>query len=43
MPFPLTHPALARALAARGYQEPTPVQAAVLEEQYHDLQVSEHD
>ncbi len=31
MPFPTTHPALARALAARGYQEPTPVQAAVLE------------
>ena len=30
MPFPPTHPALARALAARGYDEPTPVQAAVL-------------
>lgn len=31
MPFPNTHPALARALAAQGYDEPTPVQAAVLE------------
>ncbi|HEY2133195.1 MAG TPA: DEAD/DEAH box helicase [Acetobacteraceae bacterium] len=31
MPFPTTHPALARALAERGYAEPTPVQAAVLE------------
>ncbi|MBX7248699.1 MAG: DEAD/DEAH box helicase [Caulobacteraceae bacterium] len=31
MPFPTTHPALARALADRGYLEPTPVQAAVLE------------
>jgi ATP-dependent RNA helicase DeaD len=31
MPFPDTHPALARALAERGYDEPTPVQAAVLE------------
>ena len=30
MPFPPTHPALARALAAQGYAEPTPVQAAVL-------------
>src|SRR4051812_682379 len=30
MPFPATHPALARALAAQGYEEPTPVQAAVL-------------
>ena len=30
MPFPTTHPALARALAAQGYEEPTPVQAAVL-------------
>ena len=28
--FPETHPALARALTARGYTEPTPVQAAVL-------------
>jgi ATP-dependent RNA helicase DeaD len=32
MPFPPTHPALARALAAQGYDEPTPVQAAVLAE-----------
>jgi ATP-dependent RNA helicase DeaD len=32
MPFPTTiHPALARALEAQGYAEPTPVQAAVLE------------
>jgi ATP-dependent RNA helicase DeaD len=31
MPFPPTHPALARALEAQGYHEPTPVQAAVLE------------
>ena len=31
MPFPTTHPALARALEAQGYREPTPVQAAVLE------------
>jgi len=31
MPFPTTHPALERALADRGYLEPTPVQAAVLE------------
>ena len=31
MPFPATHPALARALEAQGYAEPTPVQAAVLE------------
>jgi ATP-dependent RNA helicase DeaD len=31
MPFPNTHPALARALAAQGYEEPTPVQAAILE------------
>jgi ATP-dependent RNA helicase DeaD len=30
MSFPPTHPALARAIAARGYDEPTPVQAAVL-------------
>ena len=30
MAFPQTNPALARALAARGYNEPTPVQAAVL-------------
>jgi ATP-dependent RNA helicase DeaD len=31
MTFPATHPALARALEAQGYREPTPVQAAVLE------------
>jgi ATP-dependent RNA helicase DeaD len=31
MPFPITNPALQRALAARGYLEPTPVQQAVLE------------
>nr|WP_321985862.1 DEAD/DEAH box helicase [uncultured Lichenicoccus sp.] len=30
MPYPPTHPSLAQALAARGYAEPTPVQAAVL-------------
>ena len=41
MPFPDTHPALGRALAARGYAEPTPVQAAVLEaEPGRDLLVS---
>jgi ATP-dependent RNA helicase DeaD len=31
MPFPPVNPALERALAAQGYAEPTPVQAAVLE------------
>ena len=31
MPFPSTHPALARALQARDYNEPTSVQSAVLE------------
>jgi ATP-dependent RNA helicase DeaD len=31
MPFPNTHPALASALAAQGYEAPTAVQAAVLE------------
>jgi ATP-dependent RNA helicase DeaD len=31
MPFPDAHPGLLAALAARGYSEPTPVQAAVLE------------
>src|SRR5919108_12151 len=31
MAFPAVHPALARALADRGYAEPTPVQAAVLQ------------
>ncbi|QDH15328.1 DEAD/DEAH box helicase [Oecophyllibacter saccharovorans] len=30
MPFPDTHPALTRALQAKGYENPTPVQAAVL-------------
>jgi ATP-dependent RNA helicase DeaD len=41
MAFPDTHPALARALVAQGYEEPTPVQAAVLEvEGARDLLVS---
>lgn len=41
MPFPTSHPALARALDTRGYKEPTPVQAAVLEaEADRDLLVS---
>ena len=31
MPFPSVHPTFARALAERGYAEPTPVQAAVLQ------------
>lgn len=31
MPFPVINPALARAIEARSYVEPTPVQAAVLE------------
>jgi ATP-dependent RNA helicase DeaD len=31
MPFPNTHPALAKALTQQGYEEPTAVQAAVLE------------
>ena len=31
MPFPSMNPALSRALAEQGYEEPTPVQAAVLE------------
>ena len=31
MTFPSTHPALARALAARDYTQPTAVQLAVLE------------
>src|SRR3984957_20236964 len=31
MPFPPMNPALARALSEQGYEEPTPVQAAVLE------------
>lgn len=41
MPFPASHPALDRALSERGYAEPTPVQAAVLDaEQGRDLLVS---
>ena len=41
MPFPASHPALDRALSERGYDEPTPVQAAVLEaEAGRDLLVS---
>ncbi len=41
MPFPTTHPSLARALQAQGYEEPTPVQAAVLEaDPSQDLLVS---
>ncbi len=41
MPFPTSHPALDRALSDRGYAEPTPVQAAVLEaEGERDLLVS---
>ena len=42
MPFPAVHPALARALAAQGYDEPTAVQAAVLalEAEGRDLLVS---
>src|SRR6202051_2781445 len=31
MPFPTTHPTLARALAERAHAGPTPVQAAVLQ------------
>ncbi|HEX7886578.1 MAG TPA: DEAD/DEAH box helicase [Phenylobacterium sp.] len=41
MPFPTTHPALAQALGAQGYREPTPVQEAVLAaESGRDLLVS---
>ena len=41
MPFPTTHPALAQALDAQGYREPTPVQEAVLAaEAGRDLLVS---
>jgi ATP-dependent RNA helicase DeaD len=41
MPFPASHPALERALSERGYAEPTPVQAAVLEAEHgRDLLVS---
>ncbi|WP_230530928.1 DEAD/DEAH box helicase [Microvirga roseola] len=42
MPFPKTNPSLERALADRGYNDPTPVQAAVLqpEAEGRDLLVS---
>ncbi|MFO0437698.1 MAG: DEAD/DEAH box helicase, partial [Phenylobacterium sp.] len=41
MPFPASHPALDRALSERGYAEPTPVQAQVLEaSEDRDLLVS---
>lgn len=42
MPFPITNPSLARALAQRGYNEPTSVQSAVLtpETEGRDLLVS---
>ncbi len=41
MPFPAVHPALDRALADRGYAEPTPVQLAVAEaDKNADLLVS---
>jgi len=42
MPFPAAHPGLLRAIAERGFTEPTPVQAAVLEEKAlgRDLLVS---
>jgi ATP-dependent RNA helicase DeaD len=36
MPFPKTNPSLERALADRGYNDPTPVQAAVLEQDARD-------
>ena len=36
MPFPALNSALERALAAQGYAEPTPVQAAVLTAEAHD-------
>ncbi len=36
MPFPVTNPSLLRALTEREYNEPTPVQAAVLEAQVAD-------
>ena len=36
MPFPTSHPALDRALSDRGYAEPTPVQAAVLEAAFNE-------
>ena len=42
MSFPVTNPALSRALAERQYSEPTPVQTAVLqpEAEGRDLLVS---
>ena len=42
MPFPATNPALSRALTTRAYLEPTPVQAAVLQDKAveRDLLVS---
>lgn len=42
MPFPKSNPSLERALADRGYNDPTPVQAAVLDADArdHDLLVS---
>lgn len=36
MPFPKSHPSLERALADKGYNDPTPVQAAVLGEEALD-------
>ncbi|SCY67434.1 DEAD/DEAH box helicase [Microvirga guangxiensis] len=36
MPFPKTNPSLERALADRGYNDPTPVQAAVLDAEAND-------
>jgi ATP-dependent RNA helicase DeaD len=36
MPFPIKNPALARALLARGYEEPTAVQLAVLQPEAED-------
>ena len=36
MPFPIKNPALARALLARGYDEPTAVQLAVLQPEAED-------
>jgi len=42
MPFPTLHPSLERALAQKGYREPTPVQSAVVQEETieRDLLVS---
>jgi ATP-dependent RNA helicase DeaD len=37
MSFPPSHPALDRALTARGYAEPTPVQSAVLEADHDNV------